>query len=559
MIPQHFIDALNRDADLAEVIGRHVKLERKGNSLVGLCPFHQEKTPSFNVVPAKGFYHCFGCGASGNALKFLMTQVHGNDFRGAVRDLASLLQREIPAAASRGSRGGAERKVLAAAAAAYAAHLEKSAAARGYLKKRGLQRQTAQLYGLGYAPASGGLQDVAKDRLLEKAGLLRRRDDRSWAYFRDRIMFPIQAASGSVLGFGGRSMDGSEPKYLNSAESPWFEKGNVVYGLAPAARAASGSGMIIAVEGYMDVLMLAQHGIGCAVATMGTAATERQIRQILARTDRLVFCFDGDEAGRRAAGKALVNIMPALADDKKVEFAFLPDGEDPDSFVRRRGSDEFMQLVSGSSTKSIVRMLWHPYPDPNRAAAAEGKSAALQRVSALIERVDRKRASFLYEDLYRHLGEWSKIEVARLKEAARRHAAAAPTPLPAPAPAGVRKMREHIAFQMLACLHARPDLAARLEVIPHIERARSDCELLLKIREYLLESAHTDAEATVASYLQKHGFVALHGQLDNQVATWRKAGEKIEELLARMLGKVHSDLERLRNKMAALARAKKGG
>ena len=558
MIPQDFIDGLNRDADLAEVIGRHVKLERKGNSLVGLCPFHQEKTPSFNVVPGKGFYHCFGCGASGTALKFLMTQVHGNDFLAAVRDLAGMLHREIPSDGKGGRTGAGERKVLAAAAAAYAAELGKSATARQYLKKRGLQRQTAELYGLGYAPASGGLRQVAGEKMLERAGLLRRGDRGSWPYFRDRIMFPIRNASGSVLGFGGRSMDGSEPKYLNSAESPWFAKGSIVYGLAEAGKPSSEHGMIIAVEGYMDVLMLAQHGIGCAVATMGTAATERQIRQILTRTDRLVFCFDGDEAGRRAAGKALHNIMPALADDKKVGFAFLPDGEDPDSFVRSKGRDSLLELVSGPGAKDIVRMLWHPHPDPNRAAAAEGKAAALQRASALIERIDRKRASFLYEDLYRHLGQWSKIEVARLKEAAGRHAAAGRRSGAPPAPAGLRRMREHVAFQMLACLHARPDLAARLEAIPHIERARSDCELLLKIREYLLDSAHTDAEATVESYLEKHGFNALHQQLEKQVSVWKAAGERFDELFKLMTEKVHSDLERIRRKGDALAKMKAG-
>ena len=544
---------------MVEVIGRHLKLERKGNSLVGLCPFHKEKTPSFNVIADKGFYHCFGCGASGNALKFLMTQVHGNDFLAAVRDLAGMLRREIPGGGSAGSRAGsAERKVIAAAASAYAAHLEKSAAARQYLKQRGLQRQTAQLYGLGYAPASGGLREVADERALEKAGLLRRGDSGSWAYFRDRIMFPISNPSGHVLGFAGRSLDGSEPKYLNSSESPWFGKGNIVYGLAPAARSAAEHKMIIAVEGYMDVLMLAQHGIGCAVATMGTAATERQIRQILTRTDRLVFCFDGDEAGRRAAGKALANAMPALIDDKQVEFAFLPDGEDPDSFVRKQGRDRLLEMLSGDRTRKVVQMLWHPHPDPNRAAAAEGKSAALQRVSSLIERIDRKRAAFLYEDLYRHLGQWSKIEVPRLKEAARQHAlVGAPRRAAAAQPANVRRMREHIAFQMLACLHARPELAANLNAIPRIDRAKADCELLLKIKEYLLESAHTDADTTVASYLARYGFNALHRQLDRQVAAWVAAAEDIEDLFKRMIHKVHSDLERQQRKSAALAKLQK--
>ena len=559
MIPQHFIDDLNRDADLAEVIGRHVKLERKGNSLVGLCPFHQEKTPSFNVVPSKGFYHCFGCGASGNALSFLMKQVHGNDFIAAVRDLAAQLHREIPSDGKGSAAGGTERKVLAAAAAAYVAHLNKNAAARNYLKKRGLQRAVAELYGLGYAPADGGLHGVAEQRLLEKAGLLRSEEGRSsWAYFRDRIMFPISNPSGRVLGFGGRSMDGREPKYLNSAESPWFDKGNIVYGLAQAAQAAPKSGLIIAVEGYMDVLMLAQHQLGCAVATMGTAATERQIRQILARTDRLVFCFDGDDAGRRAAGKALVNAMPALADDKKVEFAFLPQGEDPDSFVRSKGRDQFLELLSANRSKDIVRMLWHPHPDPKRAAAAEGKAAALQRASALIERIDRQRASFLYEDLYRHLSQCSKIDVAQLKEAARLHAKSAITPRPAAAPAAVRQMRPHAVFHLLACLYAEPKLAARLEVIPHIERSKSDSELLLKIREYLLEAEHTDADASVGSYLHQHGFAALRKQLDQQVATWLAAGERLEDLFVLMIEKVHTDLERLRRNRAKRAEIEKG-
>lgn len=368
MIPEAFIQELLARTDIVEVVGRQVPLKKTGVNLMGLCPFHAEKSPSFSVSPVKQFYHCFGCGASGNALKFL-TELHGMRFPDAVSDLAQQAGLTVPeeegSAEERAEAAQAKQRratlsdVLARAAEGYRKQLKASPRAVDYLKGRGLSGEIASRFGLGYAP--DGWRSLASvfpaydDPLLEESGLVISQpadnaDDaqasaKRYDRFRDRIMFPIRSVQGDVIGFGGRVLDRGEPKYLNSPETPVFVKGRELYGLFEARTAMREQGHALVVEGYMDVVALAQSGIGNAVATLGTACTAEHLQKLFRFTDSVVFSFDGDAAGRRAAGRALQASLPLATDTRTVRFLFLPTEHDPDSFVRERGAPAFQQAV----------------------------------------------------------------------------------------------------------------------------------------------------------------------------------------------------------------------
>ncbi|HEY9237637.1 MAG TPA: DNA primase, partial [Burkholderiaceae bacterium] len=333
MIPPAFIQDLLSRVDIVEIVGRHVQLKKGGANLMGLCPFHGEKSPSFSVSPGKQFYHCFGCGASGDAIKFL-TEYTGMSFRDAVADLAQQAGLQIPEedvspaerdqAAAQKQRRATLSDVLAKAADAYRKQLRQSPRAIDYLKGRGLSGEIAAQFGLGYAP--DGWRSLASvfpsydDPLLEESGLVIAKDaedgsgdeseKKRYDRFRDRIMFPIRSVQGDVIGFGGRVLDRGEPKYLNSPETPVFSKGRELYGLFEGRVAIRQRGCALVVEGYMDVVALAQSGFGNAVATLGTACTPDHLHKLFRFTDSVVFSFDGDKAGRRAAGRALEASLP---------------------------------------------------------------------------------------------------------------------------------------------------------------------------------------------------------------------------------------------------------
>jgi DNA primase len=363
VIPQPFIQDLLARADIADVVGRHVQLKKAGVNLKGLCPFHGEKSPSFTVSPTRQTYHCFGCGAHGNAIGFLMEHA-GMGFADAVRDLAQQIGMTVPEDDStpeerEQARAAKERQVtlsdvLAKAGEHWRKQLKASERAIGYLKGRGLTGEIAARFGLGYAPEGWrGLASVFPrydDPLLAEAGLVivqgedgeeQKRYDR----FRDRIMFPIRSVQGDVIGFGGRVLDVGEPKYLNSPETPVFVKGRELYGLYEARPALRERGYALVVEGYMDVVALTQLGFPNAVATLGTACGEEHVRKLLRFTDRIVFSFDGDAAGRRAAGRALEASLPHASDTRGIAFLFLPPEHDPDSFVREHGAEAFESCV----------------------------------------------------------------------------------------------------------------------------------------------------------------------------------------------------------------------
>src|SRR5687767_11956400 len=362
MIPQEFIQSLLGRVDIVDVVDRHVKLKKAGANFSACCPFHNEKTPSFTVSPSKQFYHCFGCGAHGNAIGFLM-EYSGFAYPEAIRALAETVGMPVPETRGRPDKpGAAEAPALAArmldALSYYRAELKKSKAAIDYLKGRGLSGEIAARFGLGYAPDGWrGLASVFPsydDPLLEESGLVivqdadaadeaqRKRYDR----FRDRIMFPIRSVQGDIIGFGGRVLDRGEPKYLNSPETPVFVKGRELYGLFEARAALRQRGYALVVEGYMDVVALAQSGFAHAVATLGTACTADHVAKLFRFTDQVVFSFDGDAAGRRAAARALEAALPHASDHRSVRFLFLPAEHDPDSFVRERGAAAFEKAVA---------------------------------------------------------------------------------------------------------------------------------------------------------------------------------------------------------------------
>jgi DNA primase len=367
VIPPGFIHDLLARVDIVDVVGRHVDLKKAGINHKGLCPFHGEKSPSFIVSPSRQTYHCFGCGVHGNAIGFLMEHT-GAGFIEAVEDLAQQVGMQVPQddrSPEQRERAKAEKArqqsltdVLARAADFYKAQLRKSPRAVEYLKGRGLTGQVAARFGLGYSPEgwrslASGFPSYDDPQLVESGlvitpeaepGQEAKRYDR----FRDRVMFPIRNVQGEVIGFGGRVLDKGEPKYLNSPETPVFSKGRELYGLFEARQALRQRGYALVVEGYMDVVALAQHGFGNAVATLGTACTADHVHKLFRFTDSVVFSFDGDAAGRRAAVRALEAALPHATETHTVKFLFLPTEHDPDSYVRELGAEAFERCVEGA-------------------------------------------------------------------------------------------------------------------------------------------------------------------------------------------------------------------
>ena len=369
LIPQSFIaDLLNR-VDIVDVVGQHVKLKKAGANYQGLCPFHSEKSPSFSVSPTKQFYHCFGCGAHGSAISFLM-EYSGLGYVDAIEELARSAGLDVPREertandVARQQQAMALSEVMSSAADWYRQQLKGSTRAVEYLKGRGLTGEIAKRYSLGYAPDGWqGLEAVfgsyANDEVaktLVEGGLLIQGEQtegspvtkpavKRYDRFRDRVMFPIRNPKGQTIGFGGRILDQGEPKYLNSPETPLFSKGNTLYGLFEARQAIRAQEYVLVCEGYMDVVALAQLGFPNAVATLGTACTANHVRMLLRQTDKVVFSFDGDSAGQRAAQRALEACLPLMSDDKEIRFLFLPTEHDPDSYVRAYGAPAFEKVI----------------------------------------------------------------------------------------------------------------------------------------------------------------------------------------------------------------------
>ncbi len=387
-IPHTFIQELIARADVVEIVGRYVQLKKGGANFMGLCPFHSEKSPSFSVSPTKQFYHCFGCGKSGDALRFLMDHT-GMSFIEAVQDLAQQFGMQVPeddASPQDRARAAAQKQkqatltdVLEQACAAYKKHLRDSPRAIGYFKGRGLSGEIAKQFDLGYAPEGwrslAGVFPRYDDPLLAESGLVITSEDdpeKRYDRFRDRVMFPIRNVKGECIGFGGRVLGDDKPKYLNSPETPVFSKGRELYGLFEARNALRDAGYALVTEGYMDVVALAQLGFPNAVATLGTACTADHLQKLFRFTDAVVFSFDGDAAGRRAARKALDGALAMATDVRSCKFLFLPAEHDPDSFIRAHGRDAFARYISEATPLS--RFLIETVREGCELHTAEGRS-----------------------------------------------------------------------------------------------------------------------------------------------------------------------------------------
>lgn len=353
LIAQDFIDDLVARADVVEVIGRRIQLKKAGREFKACCPFHDEKTPSFTVSPNKGFYHCFGCGAHGTAVGFLMDFDHMS-FVEAIESLAQSMGVEVP---RNESDKPAQRydelfSLTTKVEKQWQQDLKNHEPAVNYLKQRGIDGATAQRFGIGFAPDGWsklldkfGQSDEAIDRLLATGLIIRKDNGRHYDRFRDRVMFPIRDARGRCIGFGGRTMGDGEPKYLNSPETVLFHKGRELYGLWEARQALRNIERLVVVEGYMDVVALARNGINFAVATLGTATTAEHLNRLFRLTDDVAFCFDGDRAGKKAAWRALETALPHIREGRQIRFTFLPDGHDPDTFVNEFGADAYIDAL----------------------------------------------------------------------------------------------------------------------------------------------------------------------------------------------------------------------
>jgi DNA primase len=393
VIPPGFIQDLLSRVDIVEVVGRHVELKKAGINHKGLCPFHGEKSPSFIVSPTRQTYHCFGCGVHGNAVGFLMEH-SGLGFVEAVQDLAQQTGMQVPEdersseererAAQQKQRQATLTEVLLRASDHYRAQLKKTPRAIDYLKNRGLTGQIAAQFALGYAPE--GWRSLASafpsydDPLLTESGMVitqgeEGEEQKRYDRFRDRIMFPIRNVQGETIGFGGRVLDKGEPKYLNSPETPVFSKGRELYGLYEARQGLRQRGYALVVEGYMDVVALAQHGFNNAVATLGTACTAEHVLKLFRFTESVIFSFDGDAAGRRAAGRALEAALPHATDVRTVKFLFLPTEHDPDSYVRDLGADAFENCIA--QAVPLSRQLMEVAGEGCDLSSAEGRARML--------------------------------------------------------------------------------------------------------------------------------------------------------------------------------------
>jgi len=495
-IPQSFINDLLGRVDIVDVIDARIQLKKAGKNYQALCPFHNEKTPSFSVAPDKQFYHCFGCGVSGTALTFLME--HDRlEFPEAVETLARLVGVEVP------REGGGRRtpqqnqqplyEVLERAGRHFRSALRSAPQAVDYLKGRGLTGVVARDFGIGWAADEwqglrGALPDVPEKLLLD-TGLLTRSDrGRSYDRFRGRIMFPIRDTRGRIIGFGGRQLaDGDGPKYLNSPETPLFHKGRELYGLYEARKALRQIDRLLVVEGYLDVVALAQAGISNSVAALGTAATAEHFQKLWRYTREVVCCFDGDAAGRQAAWRALENALPTLTEDRQLKFMFLPEGEDPDSLVRAQGRDAFLERV-GNAVPALEYLF-------QRLSAGLDLSRLddRARLAGLVMPLAAKVPAGILQQLMRQrLAQLTGLEAAAPAAAAARLAPAA-----AERPAPLRRLDR----QLLGMLLREPALVRRLDGDRLARlRATDSGDLWAQIANYLAENPDADTDQVLGRW-----------------------------------------------------------
>ena len=531
MIPNHFVQELLNRIDIVDVIDAAVPLKKAGANYSACCPFHGEKTPSFTVSPTKQFYQCFGCGAHGTAIGFLM-EYQGLGFVEAVEDLAKKAGVQVPQEARdapKTPRAAPDLyEIMQQASTFYRAELKKSERAITYLKGRGLSGEVAARFQMGYAPPGWqGLREVFsayEGESLASVGLTIRNDEgRVYDRFRDRVMFPIHDQRGQVIGFGGRVMGGAGddgPKYLNSPETPLFQKGQELYGLFLARQAIRAAGKVVVVEGYMDVVALAQHGIEYAVATLGTATTPLHITKLTRQTDDIVFCFDGDAAGRKAAWRAAMNALPAVTDGLKLSFLFLPSEHDPDTYVREFGRAGFEAALQGALTLSTY--LIQELSERHDLGSQEGRVRFLGDAKPILQQVQAQGLNLM---LRKRVAELAGVTQAEVENLLKLELPKAKSQVLAKAP----RRAPTLARKLLQLLMLRPALAVQME--PGWVPAVAEREALLRS----IELACADPTLSSAALLQGlHGSAPEHllGELAGELLQWDEEDFDLEREFA---------------------------
>ena len=533
-IPREFIDDLLDRADITQIIGERVKLKRAGREYKGLCPFHNEKTPSFTVNPTKDFYHCFGCGAHGSVLGFMM-QHDRLDFPAAVEALAERYGLEVPRRGPSRPSGKGLYDLLNGAARHYIEQLKGSDPAKDYLKSRGLTGKVAQAFGIGYAPRGNGIlarfgQSEDQRRSLVDAGLaLKGESGELYDRFRDRIMFPIRDRRGRVTGFGGRAMGDVQPKYMNSPETPVFHKGRELYGLFELGRRKVDR--CVLVEGYMDVIGLAQNDVAGAMASLGTAVTPQQLTRLFRIAPSVVFCFDGDPAGRRAAERAMERALPEMRGGRQLSFAFLPEGEDPDSYVRSEGAASFNKVLDSATPMS--EFLMQKLSAQCDLATAEGRA----RMAELARPLLSATPVGVYRDLLMNrLAEEVQLpreRLGQLLETSQRRRDVARQPASRPLR---RDPWGNLAESLAGLLVNFPELAADLDPLPELKYLKEPrIGLLSELFETVRATPGISPVKLVERYREKpeHGLVSQLLARGTELSA-RQARLEFEEGVVRM-------------------------
>ncbi len=536
MIPQSFIQDLLNRLDIVDVIERYVPLKKAGANYMACCPFHGEKTPSFSVSPTKQFYHCFGCGTHGTAISFVM-EYQGLGFVEAVEELARSAGMTVPQEAvaekQRSAQSADLAEVMLLATRYYRDELKRAPRAIEYLKRRGLSGEVAARFGIGFAPQGWqNLRDVFPDyeaRTLVQAGLvIEGENGKRYDRFRDRIMFPIINPRGAVIGFGGRVLDQGEPKYLNSPETPLFEKGQELYGLYQARKAIREADRVLVVEGYMDVVALAQHGIEYAVATLGTATTPTHVQKLLRQSDSIVFCFDGDAAGRKAAWRALENSLGQVADGKHLSFLFLPQGEDPDSYVRSAGKVAFEAMLG--EALPLSQFLLRELTAQVDMQTQEGRAHLLQLARPLLSQVAAPALSLM---LRKRLAELAGISQAELEDLFQIKTVHKPKALPK-----AKRNPPSLVRQMIQLLLVQPRLAQGIE-LEQVER-EGDEVTLQALLDFLADHPQLKDAAPVLEHFRGSGHESKLRDAAAEIMQWedRFAEGEIEQEFAGALAQL---------------------
>lgn len=554
MIPESFKQDLLNRIDIVDVINSRVPLKKAGANWSACCPFHGEKTPSFTVSPSKQFYHCFGCQAHGNAIGFLM-EYAGLGYVDAVRELAESAGMKMPEM-QRDARtlpeGPDLYEFMERASKYYREQLKTAPRAIEYLKGRGLSGQIAARYGIGYAPAGWQNLEAVFDNygdkpLLDCGLVIENEQGRRYDRFRDRVMFPILNQRGSVIGFGGRVLSGEDgPKYMNSPETALFEKGRELYGLTQARNAIREANRVLVVEGYMDVVALAQHGVENAVATLGTATTPVHIQKLLRLADEVVFCFDGDAAGRRAAWHALEVSLESLADKKALKFLFLPAEHDPDSFVREMGAGAFARSVAEAEPLSVF--LLETLRGRADLSTLEGRSKLVAEAKTLLKRVAAPGLQLQLVKALAGIAQMEQIEVARLTEIRLAQTYQRATPPRITRMAGDTRLER----ALLHCVLAQPELGLKVD-IELLDGGHPEGRALIEVLALLHEEPQIPPALLTERFQDSpYGDLIAKTQAESLQGAEEDVGSLFGDILAKLKDRVHRNrFEELKAKIEA--------